>query len=50
MYLLKEGSHKQEKLFVTLPRTELFNLLIDIGYEIIPFVDVVDIFLAKYKR
>jgi FkbM family methyltransferase len=31
-------------------RTELFGLLEEIGYEIIPFVDVIDIFLAKYKR
>lgn len=31
-------------------RTELFDLLKSIGYEIIPFIDVVDIFLAKYKH
>jgi FkbM family methyltransferase len=31
-------------------RMELFTLLDNIGYEIIHFVDVIDIFLAKYKR
>jgi FkbM family methyltransferase len=31
-------------------RMELFTLLDKMGYEIIHFVDVIDIFLAKYKR
>ena len=31
-------------------RTELFGLLASIGYEIIPILNVMDTFLAKYKR